>query len=88
MNRIGRRGFIKNAAAAGAALGSGVLAAPAVWAQAYPNKPIKFIVPLAPAAPSISSRARWASACRRPSDTRSWSRTAPAPAAPSAWTPP
>ena len=48
MNRIGRRSFIKNAAAAGAALGSGALAAPAVWAQAYPNKPIKFIVPLAP----------------------------------------
>ena len=48
MNRIGRRSFIKSAAAAGAALGSGVLAAPAVWAQAYPNKPIKFIVPLAP----------------------------------------
>ncbi len=48
MNRTGRRSFIKSAAAAGAALGSGVLAAPAVWAQAYPNKPIKFIVPLAP----------------------------------------
>jgi tripartite-type tricarboxylate transporter receptor subunit TctC len=48
MHRIGRRSFIKNAAAAGAALGSGALAAPAVWAQAYPNKPIKFIVPLAP----------------------------------------
>ena len=48
MNRIGRRSFIKNAAAAGPALGSGMLAAPAVWAQAYPNKPIKFIVPLAP----------------------------------------
>jgi tripartite-type tricarboxylate transporter receptor subunit TctC len=48
MNTIGRRSFIKSAAAAGAALGSGVLAAPAVWAQAYPNKPIKFIVPLAP----------------------------------------
>jgi tripartite-type tricarboxylate transporter receptor subunit TctC len=48
MHRIGRRSFIKSAAAAGAALGSGALAAPAVWAQAYPNKPIKFIVPLAP----------------------------------------
>ena len=48
MNRIGRRSFIKNAAAVGAAVGSGVLAAPAVWAQAYPSKPIKFIVPLAP----------------------------------------
>ena len=48
MNRTGRRSFIKSAAAAGAALGSGMLAAPAVWAQAYPNKPIKFIVPLAP----------------------------------------
>jgi tripartite-type tricarboxylate transporter receptor subunit TctC len=48
MNRIGRRSFLKSAAAATAALGGGVLAAPAVWAQAYPNKPIKFIVPLAP----------------------------------------
>jgi tripartite-type tricarboxylate transporter receptor subunit TctC len=48
MNRIGRRGFIKGISATGAALGSGVLAMPAVWAQAYPSKPIKFIVPLAP----------------------------------------
>ena len=48
MNRIGRRGFIKGVSATGAALGSGVLAMPAVWAQAYPSKPIKFIVPLAP----------------------------------------
>jgi len=47
MDRIGRRAFIKRAAA-GAALGSGMLAAPAIWAQAYPNRVIKFIVPLAP----------------------------------------
>ena len=47
--RLGDRTFIKRTAAAAAALGSGALAAPAVWAQAgYPNKPIKFIVPLAP----------------------------------------
>jgi tripartite-type tricarboxylate transporter receptor subunit TctC len=46
---IGRRTFIKNSAAAGAALGSGIIAAPAVWAQdGFPSKPIKFIVPLAP----------------------------------------
>ena len=49
MQKIGRRTFIKRTAAAAAALGSGVVAAPAVWAQAgFPNKPIKFIVPLAP----------------------------------------
>ncbi len=48
MPKIGRRTFIKHAAAA-AALGGGPVSAPAVWAQGgYPNKPIKFIVPLAP----------------------------------------
>jgi tripartite-type tricarboxylate transporter receptor subunit TctC len=47
MHRIGRRTFIKSAAAV-AAVGSGFVAAPAVWAQGYPAKPIKFIVPLAP----------------------------------------
>ena len=52
MIKIGRRTFIKSAAVA--ALGGGVggvggLGAPAVWAQdAFPNKPIRFIVPLAP----------------------------------------
>ena len=45
---IGRRAFIRHAAAA-TALGGGLIGAPAVLAQAgYPNKPIKFIVPLAP----------------------------------------
>jgi tripartite-type tricarboxylate transporter receptor subunit TctC len=49
MSKIGRRTFIKNAAAASTALSSGMLAAPAVWAQdAFPSKPIKFVVPLAP----------------------------------------
>jgi tripartite-type tricarboxylate transporter receptor subunit TctC len=48
MQMIGRRTFIKHAAAA-TALGGGLVSAPAVLAQAgYPNKPIKFIVPLAP----------------------------------------
>ena len=50
MIKIGRRTFIKNTAAA-TALGGGVgsLCAPAVLAQdAFPNKPIRFIVPLAP----------------------------------------
>src|SRR5215468_12587185 len=48
MPMIGRRTFIKRAAAAGA-WGSGLVSAPAVLAQSgYPNKPIKFIVPLAP----------------------------------------
>ena len=46
---IGRRTFIKRAAAAAGALGSGLVSAPAVLAQpGYPNKPIRFIVPLAP----------------------------------------
>ena len=46
---IARRTFIKQAAAAGTALGSGLIAAPAVFAQdSYPSKPIKFVVPLAP----------------------------------------
>src|SRR5262245_27000873 len=49
MTKIGRRTFIKQTAAVAAALGSGAIASPAVWAQGgYPNKPIKFIVPLAP----------------------------------------
>src|SRR5262245_64351198 len=49
MKRIARRTFIKNAAVTGAALGSGLISAPAVIAQdAFPNKPIKFVVPLAP----------------------------------------
>ena len=49
MQKIGRRTFIKRTAAAAVALGSGAVGAPAVWAQAgFPNKPIKFIVPLAP----------------------------------------
>lgn len=49
MQKIGRRAFIKRTAAAAAALGSGSIAAPAVWAQGgFPSKPIKFIVPLAP----------------------------------------
>src|SRR5262249_16106682 len=49
MIRIGRRKFIKNAAAAGAAVGSGMIAAPAVIAQdAFPNKPVLFIGPLGP----------------------------------------
>jgi tripartite-type tricarboxylate transporter receptor subunit TctC len=48
MSEIGRRTFIKHAAAVTAA-GSGLVATPAVWAQGgYPNKPIRFIVPLAP----------------------------------------
>jgi len=51
MRKIGRRTFIKHAAAA-AALGGGagsLVAAPAVLAQeVWPNRPIKFIVPLAP----------------------------------------
>jgi tripartite-type tricarboxylate transporter receptor subunit TctC len=49
MRKIERRTFIKNAAAAATAIGSGVLAAPFARAQeAWPSHPIKFIVPLAP----------------------------------------
>ena len=47
MTRIGRRTFIKHAAAAGAAL-SGGLPGLAFAQEAYPNRPVKFIVPLAP----------------------------------------
>ena len=50
MTKIGRRVFIKNAAAAAAATAyGGGLCAPTVWAQdTYPSRPIRFIVPLAP----------------------------------------
>src|SRR5688572_21034222 len=49
MSRIGRRVFIKHAAAAGVALGTGGLAGHAAFAQeAWPTRPVKFIVPLAP----------------------------------------
>ena len=50
MRRIGRRTFIKTSAAAGAALGTGGLLGPlaASAQEAWPNRPVKFIVPLAP----------------------------------------
>jgi len=50
MRKIGRRTFVKNAAAAATALGGGVLGAPFARAQeaSWPTKPIHFIVPLAP----------------------------------------
>jgi tripartite-type tricarboxylate transporter receptor subunit TctC len=50
MTTIKRRTFIKTAAAASFAAGSGLLARPALAQGAgdFPNKPIKFIVPLAP----------------------------------------
>ena len=48
MNRIGRRTFIKNAASA-TVLG-GIVGAPAVLRaqDGYPNRTLRFIVPLAP----------------------------------------
>jgi tripartite-type tricarboxylate transporter receptor subunit TctC len=47
MNRIGRRAFIRNAAAGGAAFAGGLPGL--AWAQeSYPNRPVKIIVPLAP----------------------------------------
>lgn len=49
MTRIGRRNFIKGTAASGAALGSGALLGPRAFAlEVWPNRPVKFIVPLAP----------------------------------------
>jgi tripartite-type tricarboxylate transporter receptor subunit TctC len=50
MRKIGRRTFVKYAAAAATALGGGVLGAPFARAQEanWPTKPIHFIVPLAP----------------------------------------
>ena len=52
MAQVGRRGFIKGAGAAGLALGSSV-AAPFVSSiaraqEVWPNRPVKFVVPLAP----------------------------------------
>src|SRR5262245_7587931 len=47
MHMIGRRTFLKSLAAQ-VAFGGSMLAAPTVWAQAYPSKVIRFIVPLAP----------------------------------------
>jgi tripartite-type tricarboxylate transporter receptor subunit TctC len=47
MTNIGRRTFIKRAAATGVAL-SGGLPGLAFAQDAYPNRPVKFIVPLAP----------------------------------------
>jgi tripartite-type tricarboxylate transporter receptor subunit TctC len=49
MTNVGRRNFITSAAAAAAALGGGAIGLPAALAQeAWPNRPVKFIVPLAP----------------------------------------
>ncbi len=51
MKTIGRRRFIKSAgglALAGALPGAFKLAAPAIAQGAWPNRPVRFIVPLAP----------------------------------------
>src|SRR3974390_526425 len=51
MTEVGRRNFLKSAAALGAALGTGgLLGMPAVRAMeaVWPNRPVRFIVPLAP----------------------------------------
>jgi len=49
MTRIGRRIFIKGASAAGFAVSGGLPGLRVASAQdAYPNRPVKFIVPLAP----------------------------------------
>jgi tripartite-type tricarboxylate transporter receptor subunit TctC len=44
-----RRAFVTLLGGTATALGGGLIAAPSLWAQTpYPNKPIRFIVPLAP----------------------------------------
>src|SRR5258708_2938624 len=53
MNKIARRNFIKSTAVASLALGGGLLGSRAALSQGstagdYPNRPVKFIVPLAP----------------------------------------
>lgn len=49
MRTVGRRAFIKHAAAATATIGGSALFTPRGWSQAaYPGKTIRFIVPLAP----------------------------------------
>ncbi len=50
MTKVGRRNFLRGAAAAGAALGTGgLLGIPAARAQeVWPSRPVRFIVPLAP----------------------------------------
>jgi tripartite-type tricarboxylate transporter receptor subunit TctC len=48
MSRLGRRDFIRNAVAAAAAVGSGAIGGPALAQEGWPNRPVKFIVPLAP----------------------------------------
>ena len=50
MTRIGRRSFIMGTASVGATLGAGMLGPSALLAQdaAWPNRPVRFIVPLAP----------------------------------------
>ena len=50
MTRIGRRSFVKGTACVGATLGAGMLGRSALFAQeaAWPNRPVRFIVPLAP----------------------------------------
>jgi tripartite-type tricarboxylate transporter receptor subunit TctC len=50
MIKIGRREFLRSSAAAGAAFSAGgILGAPSALAQEqWPNRPVKFIVPLAP----------------------------------------
>jgi tripartite-type tricarboxylate transporter receptor subunit TctC len=55
MSRITRRSFVSSTAAASASFGLG---AGVVRAQDYPNRTIRFIVPLAPGGASTSSHAR------------------------------
>ncbi len=54
------------------------------WAQAYPSRPIHLIVNFRRAAPATSSAASSATSSASNCTSRSWWRTGPAPAAPSA----
>jgi hypothetical protein len=67
--------------AAAIALAVGALPA-ASFAQPWPTKPIRAIIPITAAARQISSRARFLSTWPASSDSRSWSITDPGPAAP------
>jgi tripartite-type tricarboxylate transporter receptor subunit TctC len=86
MRKIERRTFIKNAAAA--AVGGGVLGAPFMYAQeaGWPTKPIHFIVPLAPGGAIDFIARAVGEVMQRSANQQIVVETAPAPAAPSAWT--
>ena len=76
MRKIGRRTFIKNAAAAGGS-GAAFLAAPGAFAQeaGWPTKPIHFIVPLAPGGAIDFIARAVGDVIQRNAASRSWSKS-------------